>query len=332
MLSVAARVFVSKVGVGNKGSTMQAIINAALPVFALILVGYLAAWRQIMGERETDALNRFVVYLALPALLFQAMAKASWAELANIHFLASFGGGMMLTFFVSLLLDRRWRTRLTDASIEGLAAAYSNTGFMGIPLCLIALGPKSLPPAVIASVLTVCVLMAAAIILIEMDLQSEPNWEKMLGKVGRSLGTNPLLISPVLGLVYAATGLSLPSPVLNFTTLLGNAASPCALVTIGLFLAQSKVAGSGATVGRLVGLKLILQPAITATLALFLFPMSSVWTHTAILLSALPIGTGPFMLAKLYEREAAVTSRAILLTTLGSLLSISLLLAWMQGR
>lgn len=306
---------------------MGAIVNAVLPVFGLILVGYLAAWRKIMGERETDALNRFVVYLALPALLFQAMIKVSFAELVNINFLASFGGGMMLTFVISFLLDRRARSHLTDASIEGLAAAYPNTGFMGIPLCLIAFGPKSLPPAAIASVLVVCVLMAVAIIIIEMDRQQEPNLAKTLAKVGRSLATNPLLISPVLGLAYAATRLPFPQPVEHFTTLLGGAASPCALVTIGLFLAQSHPASSGATVGRLVALKLFLQPLITTLLAFCLFPMSTLWTHTAILLSALPIGTGPFMLAKLYEREAAVTSRAILITTLCSLVTISVLLA-----
>jgi malonate transporter len=310
---------------------MGAIVNAVLPVFGLILVGYLAAWREIMGERETDALNRFVVYLALPALLFQAMVKVSFAELANVHFLASFGGGMMLTFLVSFLLDRRVRGRLTDASIEGLAGAYPNTGFMGIALCLMAFGPKSLPPAIIASVLVVCVLMAAAIVLIEMDRQQEANWGKTLGKVGRSLGTNPILVSPLLGLAYGATGLPFPTPMENFTTLLGNAASPCALVTIGLFLAQGSSASSAATVGRLVGLKLVFQPVITALLAFFLFPMPTVWTHSAILLSALPIGTGPFMLAKLYERDGAVTSRAILLTTLGSVITISVLLALMHG-
>ncbi len=312
---------------------MGAIVNATLPVFALILVGYLAAWRGIMSERETDALNRFVVYMALPALLFQAMVKVSFAELLNINFLASFGGGMMLTFIASFLLDRRARGRLTDASIEGLAASYPNTGFMGIPLCLIAFGPKSLPPAAIASVLVVCLLMAVAIIIIEMDRQQgqKQNWGKILGKVGRSLATNPLLLAPILGLIYAATRLPFPTPVEHFTTLLGGAASPCALVTIGLFLAQSSSSGSRATVGRLVGLKLFLQPAITALLALFMFPMSTLWAHTAILLSALPIGTGPFMLAKLYDREAAVTSRAILITTLGSVVTISALLALMNG-
>jgi predicted permease len=72
------------------------------------------------------------------------------------------------------------------------------------------------------------------------------------------------------------------------------------------------------------------QPAITFVLAFRVFDMPPLWSHTALVLSALPIGTGPFMLAKLYNREAAVTSRAILISTVLSLITVSALLAWLH--
>jgi predicted permease len=81
---------------------------------------------------------------------------------------------------------------------------------------------------------------------------------------------------------------------------------------------------------RLVGLKLLVQPSITAVFAFGVFSMPPLWSHSALLLSALPIGTGPFMLAKLYNREAAVTSRAILISTVLSLITVSALLAWLH--
>jgi predicted permease len=129
-------------------------------------------------------------------------------------------------------------------------------------------------------------------------------------------------------LLQGLTGTALPAPVWRFTTLLGNAASPCALVTIGLFLAQSSnLAGETGLIARLVALKLLVHPVLTAVLALWVFPMPLLWAQTAILLSALPIGTGPFMLAKLYNREAAVTSRAILVSTVLSVVTVSALVA-----
>ncbi len=75
-------------------------------------------------------------------------------------------------------------------------------------------------------------------------------------------------------------------------------------------------------------LKLVLQPVLTGVLAFWVFRMPPLWSHAAVLLSALPIGTGPFMLAELYRREAAVTSRAILVSTVISLATVSLLVAW----
>jgi malonate transporter len=308
---------------------MQSVLNAVLPIFALILLGYLSAKRGVLGPAAVDHLNTFVVRLALPVVLFQSMAGITWGEIDHPGFLASFVGGMAATFVLSFALDRRKAHRLADKSIEGLGAAYPNTGFMGIPLCLAVFGERGLPVAAIAAVLTACVLFAGAIVLIEMDLQQEKSLGRTLGKVGKSLATNPLLAAPMLGLMCAALHIVIPTPILRFTTLLGAAASPCALVTIGLFLAQPAAACEMSTVWRLVILKLFLQPLVTGALCFWVFPMPPLWSHGALLLSALPIGTGPFMLAKLYGREAAVTSRAILFSTLISVLTISLLVAWL---
>ena len=305
---------------------MQAVINAALPIFALILTGWVCARRRILGPAATDSLNDFVVFLALPAQLFQGMAQITWEQIDHPGFLAAFGGGMVATYALSFALDRSG-ARLCDRSIEGLDAAYPNTGFMGIPLCLVVFGAVALPVAVIATLLTACVLFAGSIVLIEMDLQGERRLGRTFLKVGRSLMRNPLIVGPIAGLGLAATGVGLPAPVLRFTTLLGAAASPCALVTIGLFLAQTRAAGEGSKVARLVAMKLLLQPAITAVLAFRVFQMPVLWAEGAVLLSALPIGTGPFMLAKIYARDAGVTSRAILISTVLSVVTVSLLVA-----
>lgn len=315
---------------------MDHVVASVFPVFGLILLGYLAARRGILGPEATDSLNKFVVWLALPALLFQAMAEITWAQINHPGYAGAFTIGAIATFGLSFLFGGRKRPeghRLADRSIEGLNASYSNTGYMGIPLCLAAIGQGSLVPSIIATIVIACVLFAGAIVLIEFDLQEMPSWRATIGKVLLSLIRNPLIFSPLLGmavaLVHGATGFSLPQPVFHLTGLLGAAASPCALVTIGLFLAQSSVSNEGLHILRLVGLKLIVQPAITFVLAYKLWAMPQVWAQTAVIMAALPIGTGPFMLAKLYDREAAITSRAILISTVLSLVSVSALIDWL---
>jgi predicted permease len=311
---------------------MNAVITAALPVFALILTGWLAARWRILGPAATDALNRYVVYLSLPALLFRAMTQVDLAQAAHWGFVAAFAGGIAATFLASFLGARRTQKALTDRSIQGLAASYANAGYMGIPLCLALFGADSLAPATFTTLLTASVLFGFAIALIEFDRQQAPSLRATLLKVGRALMRNPLLAAPVLGLAWACTGLPLPEGLDRYVSLLGASASPCALVTIGLFLAQTETSSSGPGVLRLVAGKLLLQPAVTAVLAFYVFSMPPMWAWTAVLMSALPIGTGPFMLAAMYGRDARVTSRAILVSTVASVLTVSLLVAWISSH
>jgi len=257
------------------------------------------------------------------------MTQVDLAHMAHWGFVGAFAGGVAITFLVSFLPRKRSPQSLTDRSIEGLAASYANAGYMGIPLCLALLGADSLAPATFTTLLTASVLFGFAITLIEFDRQQTPNLPATLLKVGRALVRNPLLAAPVLGLAWAATGVALPEGVDRYVALLGASASPCALVTIGLFLAQTETASSGPGVLRLVLGKLLLQPA---ALAFYVFSMPPLWAWTAVLMSALPIGTGPFMLAKMYGRDARVTSRAILVSTVASVLTVSLLVAWISAH
>jgi predicted permease len=256
--------------------------------------------------------------------------------MAHWGFVGAFAGGIAVTFLVAFLpgrgADKNTRRALTDRSIEGLAASYANAGYMGIPLCLALLGADSLAPATFTTLLTASVLFGFAIALIEFDRQQTPNAAATLIKVGRALTRNPLLAAPVLGLAWASTGVALPEGIDRYVALLGASASPCALVTIGLFLAQTETASAGPGVLRLVLGKLLLQPAVTAVLAFYVFSMPPLWAWTAVLMSALPIGTGPFMLANMYGRDARVTSRAILVSTVASVLTVSLLVAWISAH
>ena len=309
---------------------MNAVIDIVLPIFALIGTGTLAARCGILDAAVTDSLNLFVVWLALPALLFDATARMTWADLDHPGFLLASGGGMAGTYVLSMISDRRQGRRLADRAIEALDAAYGNTGFLGIPLGLAVLGSDVLPALVISALMTACLMFGVTIILIEIDLSTRSSLRETLLTAARSLARNPLIVAPVFGGLWSATGLSLPVPAERFVTLLGAAAGPAALVTIGLFLAQRQpAAGTGHGVGRLVGLKLIVQPLLTLAIARFV-SMPAAWFDTALLLAALPTGTGPFILAKLYGRDATATSRAILLSTVLSAATVSAMVIWIR--
>jgi len=303
-----------------------------LPIFALIFAGWLARRTGVLGPNATTELNRFVVWLALPALLFDIMAHTRWTDLWQPGFIAVFGLSSAAVFVLTVAIRLRGARHLADAAIDGLNAGYANTGFLGFPLALAVLGTDSLVPTTIASIITVCVVFAVAIVLIEVGLQTEARRAHLVAKILRSLMRNPLLVAPALGALVPLFGLDVPAPAESFLKLLGGASSPCALVALGLFLAEARGSSErdGVATTLLVVFKLALQPAVAWGLAM-LFRLPPVLAHTAVLLAALPTGTGPFMLAEFYRREAAVTAKVILVSTIVSLATVSGYLAVAAG-
>lgn len=306
---------------------MLAVLSIALPVFGLILIGGFAGRFGFLGRDATGALNMFVVYLSLPAVMFQAMAHIRPADLANPGLLAAFGIGIAVPFAIAMAIALRQKAPFGNSALQALGATFCNTGYMGIPLCRMAFGDASLVPAVICMVITACPQFALAIALVEMDRPGQAPI-RIASRVGMALARNPLLISPVAGLLVSSLGLALPLALERFLTILGGAATPCALVATGMMVAETTERFRPLVVGRLVALKLLVQPAIAWVVAYQWLDLPPAWAGTAVLMSALPTGASAFILAKLYGREVALISGAVLVSTVLSFATLSALLVW----
>src|ERR1700676_4524155 len=186
---------------------MHAVLNSALPIFALILTGFICGYFSVFDKTATDNLNRFAVYLALPSLMFVAMSKITPDQVRQLGFVGAFCAGFSITFAVAFAISRARGRRVANASIEGLDAGYSNVGFMGIPMCLLVIGPESAPASILATLFTACVLFLFAIMVVEIDLQKGSSFWATCGKVTWALVPSPLLIAPVAGLFIGFLGL-----------------------------------------------------------------------------------------------------------------------------
>lgn len=308
---------------------MISTLIIVLPVFALVFSGWGAFKLKILGPHAIAELNRFVVYLALPALLFDIMANTHGSDLWQPGFISVFLLSSAIAFALPFIIRLRGKLSLADNALDGLNAAYPNTGYMGIPLSMIAFGSGVLAATTISIIITVCVTFAFAIILIEISMQTEKKPLRLIWKVARSLIRNPLIFAPALGTLVSFSGLTIPAPAETFLKMLGGAASPCALVALGLFLAQTRKIerDSVNAITFLVSVKLIVMPLATWLLAVYVFKLPPHLAQSATLLAALPAGTGPFMLAEHYRREAAITSNVILYSTVLSVFTLSGFLA-----
>lgn len=319
---------------------MALVFAIIFPVFGLVLAGYVCRRLNVLGPASASELNRFVVWLALPALLFQIMAKAQWSNLYQPGFTASFAcAGLGL--FAVVVATQVWRGKpLAEASVTALAAAYPNTGYMGFPLLLALFGSSSMVPTTIATMLVVCVMFGVAIVVIEAAKHAgrRGDYGRAFARIGWSLLKNPLIASPLLGIAVASLGWQLPTSIDQFLSLLSAAASPCALVSLGLFLASHRPQNEAhqqpaAQVNRMAWLltllKLVALPLLTWVLATWVFKLSALHTQMAVILAALPTGTGPYMLADIYQLPSAVTARTILFSTVASVATMALIIHWL---
>ncbi|WP_420145155.1 AEC family transporter [Sphingobium sp.] len=310
---------------------MIASFFATLPIFAIIGAGWLLRASGIAQDEAAREMNRFVVYLALPALLFRIIGDTDPHLLWDTGFFLCFTGGSLIAMALGIGIARWTGAPFANAALDGLNAGYANTGFLGFPLMLATLGPWTQPMTLVASMVTICGLFALAMALVEAGLARDKPWTMVARGIGLAILKNPVVLAPALALAMAMRGWHLPAPAHHFIDLLGQAASPCALVSLGLFLAnrhEGTASRDGGLTAIMVAVKLLFQPLAVFALCRA-FGLSGPMTTCATLLAALPTGTGPFMLAELYAINRTRTARIILASTLGSIVTVPLLFHWL---
>jgi len=308
------------------------VFSVAFPLFALIATGFVAGRARLLGRDGSGALNVFVTWFALPALLFSAIANVRLSEVLNLPFIAAFGLVIVIVFGVGMLMARLASgAGLAHMSLHGLSAAYGNVGYIGIPLCLYALGPQGAVPAAAATCLGSAFLLTGAMVLIESDLQAGRGIWRAAWRVLGAVAQSPVLIAIALGGVVSALGVTVPVPVQRFLDLIGAAAAPCALFAIGLFLSDTSIRANLREVGLVTIAKVLLQPLLALSIVPWFLPLDSVWAQAALLMAALPTASNAFVLAKQYDVFVEETSATILLSTLLSVFTVSAMLVWLRS-
>ncbi len=303
----------------------SATINIVLPLFAILLAGYFAGRSGLFGDSSSAVLNRFVFVVSLPSLVFVSLSRVTVDQFFNWPFLGTLGGGMLATYLISMAVARLvFPGSLAQLGLHGLAAMYSSTGYIGLPILLIAFGNEALVPGIIGAVITGAVFMPIAIVLVEISKRDKSRPFNLTPLI--NVARNPIFIATAAGLLVSASGFGLPKPVAVFCDLLGGAFTPCALFSAGLFMVGCKVAGDGREIGWLILMKLAIHPLITWWLAYHVFELEGILPAVAVIQAALPCGVPVFVLAQQYQVFVARANAAVVVSTALSVVTLSVLL------
>jgi malonate transporter and related proteins len=306
---------------------LEAILDTALPFFALIFCGYGAGRFGLLSPASVAGVNAFVFYFALPTFLFNLMATSPIGQVPIGPFVAAYLGTGLTVFAAAALLGRvLFAARSGEAALQGAAAVLGNTGYMGLPLVAAAFGERAAIPLAVGLTLEATVLIPLTMVLIEASKGLGEGLLHLLGSIAAAMARNPLILAILAGVLFSATGLPLPNPLENFTGLLGNAAGPCALFALGATLAGQRLSSGMGEVSYMSTFKLFVHPAVMWFATTRLFDVDPLWATVAILGAALPIAANVFIVAKQYDTYVERVSSAILLSTAVSVVTVSTLL------
>lgn len=305
------------------------IFLRTLPFFAIIGLGYWAGRSRFFSEEATAYLTKFVFYFALSAMIFRFAANLPLSEVFNGRLVLAYLWGTAFVYGIATVVAFLRGLDVPTASIEAQCAVIGNVGFLGLPMLVLLFGEEAIGPVMLVLTTDLVVFSSLIVLLINGGRDGRLKLST-LRLMGLGLLRNPMIMSIVLGMTWSALSLPVPRPMNEFLTILGGAATPGALFAIGASLA-GKSAERVQVAAWLSAAKLVLHPAFVALGVLVLFPIDRFSASVVIAAAALPVAGNVYMLAQHYGVAPHRASAAILFSTVASILTVPVVIAWVSG-
>jgi len=307
---------------------MLDVLGLVVPLFGIILLGYFSARIASISIDGLAWLNFLLIYIALPALFYKILSATPLDNFQNFgFFLAS--TGVTLFIFVACFLIALWlrRTSSAVATVQALAGAYGNLGYLGPPLALGAFGPEAGVAVAFIFALENTMHFVLFPLLIAISGGGEKNSVfAVLALIARRVLIHPFIISIAVGLLAAYTQFDMPSAGDQLIDSLAGAAAPCALFAMGVTAALRPMKEKPIALSYLIPIKLIVHPLLMYWVLSAFSGVPDVWVYTAVLLAALPTATNVFVLAQQYQTWEEQTSSVVVVSTAVSLFTLTALL------
>ena len=303
---------------------MQAVITIALPFFALIFTGYAAGQSRLLPASAISGLSTFVFYFALPALLLVSIADSPVDRIADPRLLLAWLGPSLLLFVATYLLaGRLFHSSRSERALQALSSVFSNVGFVGLPLVIVALGSEAILPAVVVVLIDTIIMIGIATALIESDQGRTGGLLQVARTVASGVVRNPIILASAFGVLLGATGWRLPGPVDAYLGLLGAAAAPAALFALGASLAGRRLGQELGQTSVLIALKLLVHPLLVWAVAILL-NLPPLWVAVLVIQASLPVAANVYVLAQRYQVAVTQASTVIFMSTVVAVVTVSI--------
>lgn len=299
---------------------LDQLLNGVLPVFGVGAVGYFLGLRGTFDFNLAMALNKFVMFVAIPALGFQLLANAPLGEF-NLAMLGGYFVTELLMYATGFLIARHiFKSDVMEAALLGLAIALTNHILFVLPISITLFGEAAVTSIVAIISMDGMLLFSGSLILMDVLATKDASHVHTFTKIAR----NPPLVAMTLGLAIGLLGLTVPTGIDVFTRFLGGTASPVLLFALGIILSQKASVSRPMLPVVITGVKLVVHPALAWTIFAGALNLAPEIRNPAMMVAAAPCGVMAFMLALNYGVRVDAIARAILYSSIGSLVTVTL--------
>lgn len=294
------------------------ILNALVPVFGLVLLGWYLGFKRKLPADADKTLHLLTFRLFMPILLFTGVSRADMSQAVSPYLLLLYFVPAILMFVVANMLQERGK----PAGSTGLATSYSNNIMVGIPLVTVALGAENLVylyAVVVFHSLILFSLQSLYVAFFDRSREAQ-NWRSLLATL-----VNPIIIGLLSGAALNLSGLQVPAPLWRIAEMLSAAALPMALLMLGYNLAGLRLYPQRTVWLPAIG-KLLVFPALVLTGG-WLIPGLPPSAHAVlVLMAACPSGVNVLAFSSTPDEQRNVSS-IIFFTTMTAVVTLPL---WMS--
>lgn len=301
------------------------VLLVVAPVFALIVLGYVASWGRLLSEGAHKGLSDFAFGIAVPALMLRVIATAEFPDVSPLRVWIAYYGAIAFTWLLATLMARYALRRAgPDSVVISVTSVYGNIVMLGIPLSLAAFGPEAAGPmALILAINTPLLWLVGTLQMSVVDVRNDAGLGERVVSLGADLIRNPIILGILGGAVLRLANVGL-HPVADKTlSLVAQAGVPTSLIALGAGLRKFRIEGQVPLLGAMCVIKLLVLPLAAGWLALAVFDLPRVAAGVIVIFAAMPAGANAFLFASRYGRVIDSTSGAIALGTLISALTVS---------
>ncbi len=303
---------------------LEQVASTILPVFGIVLLGYITARIGVFRELAVDGVAQYVFAIAIPLLLFRTTAGRSLPAEVPWDFLYTYYGGALAVFVLGMLVSGAvFKGALAEQGVFGGASAYSNTVLLGLPIVFQVLGEAAALPLFILIGVHSLVLVPLIVAAISIGRREGGTIGRVLRETIGEMLQNPIIIALLAGALYGRFATTLPAPVDYVVKTLGDTAGPCALFALGGVLARYRLAGQIKEAATISVLKLAVHPLVVWILGTQVFHVRSDWLLVAVLLAGMPTGINVFIFAHRFTVATGTIGIAVVMSTALAVFSLT---------